>query len=72
MCPRRTVHGEVKTCPSLTHDVGSGEVIDQELCWNSDHCQTSVLNFVMSLVELCCALTTVVQLQFCGIDTVTW
>ena len=37
VCPRLTTH----SCPSMTWSLGDGAVIEQELCWNSDRCQTS-------------------------------
>ena len=41
VCPRHTTHTDDGTCPSTSRSLGNDELIEQELCWNSDHCQTS-------------------------------
>ena len=49
ICPRRPTHSDVGTCSSVDRSLDNGEVIEQELCWNTDHCQTGEYYFILSL-----------------------
>jgi len=53
ICPRRTTHSDIGTCSSVERSLDNGELIEQELCWNTDHCQTSEFYLIPSLGYLC-------------------